>query len=218
MALARHGIAVGLQSGFVLVRKEKSGKQLMIKESSEMPYVLVLNGSSSSIKFALYQIGNPPKRGLYGKVERIGLRVTTFSFNDPARNEHGNRDIGDFDHRMSTNFLFYWLNKRIDLASIAAVGHRIVNGGSNYQEPLRVTKEMRDELLRISPYAPEHLPAEIEIIDQIGARFSNLPQIVCFDTAFHRDMPRVAKILPIPRRFQTKGVERSEERRVGKEC
>ena len=180
----------------------------MVSKSQKMPHVLVLNGGSSSIKFALYRLGNPPERGLYGKIERIGLSGTTFIFNDPALNEQDNRGIGDFDHTTSANFLLDWLDTRIDLASIAAVGHRIVNGASVYHEPRRVTGEMLDELRRISAYAPEHLPAQIEIIDLIGERIPNLPQIACFDTAFHRDMPRVAKILPIPRRFQTKGVER----------
>ena len=180
----------------------------MINGSSEMPYVLALNGGSSSIKFALYQIGNPPKRGLYGKVERIGLRGTTFTFNDPAQNDQDNHDIGDFDHRTSANFLFDWLDRRIDLVSITAVGHRIVNGGSNFQEPHRVTEEILGELRRICAYAPEHLPAQLEIIDLIGERLPNLPQIACFDTTFHRDMPRVAKILAIPRRLQMKGIER----------
>ena len=171
----------------------------MIQELQEIPNILVLNGGSSSIKFALYQWGDPPKQLLHGKVERIGLRGTTFTFNDPVRNDHENRSMDDFDHRSSANYLFVWLEKRIGLASITAVGHRIVNGGSKYKEPHRVTSEMLDELRRIGAYASEHLPAQIEIIDLIGERLPNLPQIACFDTSFHRDMPRIAKILPIPR-------------------
>ena len=170
--------------------------------------VLTLNGGSSSIKFALYQMGDPPKRGLQGKVDRIGLRGTNFAFNDPARNQQDSCGIGDFDHRSAANFLFDWLDRQIGLASITAVGHRVVNGGANYKEPQRVTKEMLDELRRISAYAPEHLPSEIDLIDLISERVPGLPQVACFDTAFHRNMPRVASILPIPRRFQAKGVER----------
>ena len=65
-----------------------------------------------------------------------------------------------------------------------------------------------DELHRISPYAPEHLPGEIELIEAFRQRHPKLPQVACFDTAFHRTMPRVAKLLPIPRRYATQGVER----------
>lgn len=172
------------------------------------PSVLALNGGSSSIRFALYQMGDPPKRGLHGKVDRIGLRGTNFAFNDPARNQQDNRGIGDFDHRSAANFLIDWLEEQIGLASLTAVGHRVVNGGATYSEPQRVTPALLDELRGISAYAPEHLPFEIALIDLIRGRVPALPQVVCFDTAFHRDMPRVAKIVPIPRRFQAKGVER----------
>jgi acetate kinase len=176
--------------------------------TQDKPSVLALNGGSSSLKFALYRRGDPPKRGLHGKIDRIGLRGTSFAFNDPAGNRHDNRVIGDFDHRAAANFLFDWLDDRIGLASIAAVGHRIVNGGANFREPHRVTKAMLDELRDISAYAPEHLPSEIDLIDLIRERVPGLPQVACFDTAFHRNMPRVAKILAIPRRFTAKGVER----------
>ena len=170
--------------------------------------VLALNGGSSSIKFALYQMGDPPQRGLYGKIDRIGSRGTTFAFNDPAGNQQDSRSIGDLDHRSAANFLFDWLDERIGLSSIKGVGHRVVTGGANYYDPLRVTKEMLDELRRISAYAPEHLPSEVDLIDLIGVRAPGSPQVACFDTAFHRNMPRVAKILPIPRRFAAMGVER----------
>lgn len=176
--------------------------------TSENRCVLVLNVGSSSIKFALYELAGPPKRGLHGKVDRTGLRGTQLTFNDPSRNKRDSHDIGDLDHRSAANFLIDWLEKRIGLTSIGSVGHRVVNGGPNYKEPQRVTTEMLDELRRISAYAPEHLPAEIELIELLRARVPQLPQVACFDTAFHRDMPRVAKILAIPRRFQAIGVER----------
>jgi len=176
--------------------------------TQEKPSVLALNGGSSSIKFALYQMGDPPQRGLHGKVDRIGLRGTRFEFSDPVRNQQDSRVIGDFDQRAAANFLFDWLDQHIGLASIKAVGHRVVNGGANYKEPQRVTTKMLDELRRISAYAPEHLPSEIDLIDLLGERVPGLAQVACFDTAFHRDMPRVARILPIPRRLESKGIER----------
>ena len=111
----------------------------------EKSSVLTMNGGSSSIKFALYQMGDPPKPGLHGKVDRIGLRGTTFSFNDPVRNQQDSRGIGDLDHRSAANYLFEWLDKKIGLASITAVGHRIVNGGANYHEPQRVLGIQLDE-------------------------------------------------------------------------
>ncbi len=170
--------------------------------------MLVINGGSSSIKFAAYQKGEPPQRRLYGKVDRIGLRGTTMTFDDLDRHQQGSRTIGDFDHQSAAKFLIDWLNEQISLASIAAVGHRVVNGGAHHKEPVRITPELLDELRRISAYAPEHLPAEIAIIDLFHERVPTLLQVACFDTAFHRDMPRVARILPIPRHFQAQGVER----------
>ncbi|MEK6210456.1 MAG: acetate/propionate family kinase [Pseudomonadota bacterium] len=174
----------------------------------EKPYVLAMNGGSSSIKFTLYRMGDSPQRRLHGKVDRIGSRGTALTFDDLERNQHDSRIIGDFDHRSAANFLIDWLDKQIGLTSIEAVGHRVVNGGAHYNEPQRVTQELLDALRRISAYAPEHLPSEIALIDLFRERVPGLPQVVCFDTAFHRDMPRVAKILPIPRRFQAQGVER----------
>ena len=173
----------------------------------EKPYVLVMNGGSSSIKFAVYQVNDQPQR-LHGKVDRIGLPGTTLTFEDLHRNRHYNRIIGDLDHQAASNFLIDWLDHEIGLTSVKAVGHRVVNGGVHYSDPQSVTQELLDALRHISTYAPEHLPFEIALIDLFRQRFPGLPQVVCFDTAFHRDMPQVAKILPIPRRYQAQGVER----------
>jgi acetate kinase len=88
------------------------------------------------------------------------------------------------------------------------VGHRVVHGGPKYSKPQLVTAEMVEELHRLSPFDPEHLPEEILLTEAFHRRFSGLPQVACFDTAFHHDLPRVARLLPIPRRYEAQGVRR----------
>jgi len=127
---------------------------------------------------------------------------------NPAGNQRESQTIASADHAMASRFLYDWLAQRTGFESISAIGHRIVNGGARYYEPQAITEALLDELRSISAYAPEHLPAEIAMIDLFGARAPGLPQLACFDTAFHRGMPRVARILPIPRRYQAQGVER----------
>jgi acetate kinase len=84
----------------------------------------------------------------------------------------------------------------------------VVHGGREYREPQRVTPLVMQELKRLSPYDPEHLPAEIALIEECVRRYPRLPQVACFDTAFHRAMPVVARLLPIPRRYEKLGVQR----------
>ena len=169
--------------------------------------VLIINGGSSSIKFALYQVGEPLKRKLYGKIDRIGLSGTNLTCNDPIRNQRNSYSIAPSDHRSAANILIDWLVKRDEFASIEALGHRVVYGMKHIQ-PEIVTPDLLDELHRIGPYDPDHLPREIELIETFRQRYPKLPQVACFDTAFHHTMPRVAKLLPIPRRFDAKGVQR----------
>ncbi len=176
--------------------------------SNDKPHVLVLNGGSSSIKFAVYRMDDPPQRQLDGKVDRIGLRGSHFTYRAADRDGPESRDIGDLDHPAAAAFLVDWIDGKFKLASLAAAGHRVVTGGARYSEAQRVTREMMDELRRMSAYAPEHLPAELALIDLLQQRCASLTQVACFDTAFHRDLPRVARILPIPRRFQAQGVVR----------
>jgi acetate kinase len=171
------------------------------------PRILTINGGSSSIKFVLYQVGGPLKRRLYGKVDRIGLSGTNLTFNDPTRNQQDSRGLAASDHKSATNFLIDWLEEQNNLESVRAVGHRVVHGMKHIQ-PEIVTQDLLDELHRIRPYDPDHLPHEIELIETFRQRHPKLPQVACFDTAFHQTMPRVAKLLPIPRRFDAKGVQR----------
>jgi acetate kinase len=171
------------------------------------PSILTINGGSSSIKFAVYRIDDPLKRWLYGKVDRIGLAGTNLTCSDLTRNQQDSRVIEASDHRSAADVLIDWLEERIGFASVKAVGHRVVHG-MQYTEPHLVTKGLLDELHRISPYDPDHMPGEIELIEAFRQHHPKLPQVACFDTAFHRTMPRVAQLLPIPRRFEAMGVRR----------
>jgi acetate kinase len=104
--------------------------------------------------------------------------------------------------------LIDWIDQRPDRDALIAVGHRVVHGGPTYSEPQRITARVLEELRRFSAFDPEHLPEEIRLIDAFQRRFPGLPQVACFDTAFHHDMPRVAQMLPIPRRYWRQGVRR----------
>jgi len=190
-------------------RGREGGVQRIFRPLSEsgIPCILTINGGSSSIKFALYQLSSGMSRLMVGKIERIGLSKPTLTFRDDGK-ESETQVIAARDYRAAGNFLIDWLEKRIGFDKVAGVGHRVVHGGPKFSEAHRVTRELLDELRRLSPYDPEHLPSGIRIMEVFHARHPRLPQVACFDTAFHRHMPRVAKLLPIPRRFDKKGVQR----------
>ena len=174
---------------------------------SDKPSILNINGGSSSIRFALYRVEDPLKQGLYGKVDRIGLDSTNLTFHDPAKNQQDSRKLVASDHKSAANLLIDWLEEQGSFGSVRAIGHRVVHG-MHHTAPELVTQELLDELDRIRPYDPDHLPREIELIEVFRQRHPKLPQVACFDTAFHHTMPRVAKLLPIPRRFEAKGIQR----------
>jgi acetate kinase len=174
---------------------------------SAFPCVLTINGGSSSIRFAVYAAGETPRRRLDGKIDRIGLSGTTLIVEDPACKPQVPCRIAAADHGTAVGFLLDWLDAQSIFASVKAVGHRVVHG-MQHSEPERVTRTLLAELHRITPYDPDHLPREIALIEAFLQRHPRLPQVACFDTAFHRTMPRVARLLPIPRRYGAKGVER----------
>jgi acetate kinase len=178
-----------------------------IRNMRKQQAILTLNGGSSSIKFAFYQAQEPPARLLVGNLDRIGLSGTKLTFRDPKSNRKHSRSLAAADHKSAAHSLLDWLEKQPDFKSVRAVGHRVVHG-MKHTEPEPVTQKLLDELHRLRPYDPDHLPREIELIEAFRQRHPKLLQVACFDTAFHRTMPRVAKLLPIPRRFNAKGVER----------
>jgi acetate kinase len=175
--------------------------------TSTWPRVLSINGGSSSIRFAVYEAGEALRQQLDGKIDRIGLSQTNLVVNDHSGTPLVSRRLAADHHRKAAGVLLDWLEDQPVFASIKAVGHRVVHG-MRHSEPERITPKLLAELRRITPYNPDHLPREIELIEAFRRRHPKLPQVACFDTAFHRTMPQVARRLPIPRRYGAKGVER----------
>jgi acetate kinase len=172
------------------------------------PRILTINGGSSSIKFALFEAGDPLRRMLEGGVERIGLPGATLRVKGLNPADNFSRLVTAPDHTVAVGALMDWIEARLGGDVLTAVGHRVVHGGPKYTTPRRITAEMVEELHRLSPFDPEHLPEEILLTEAFQRRFPDLPQVACFDTAFHHDLPRVARLLPIPRRYEAQGVRR----------
>lgn len=169
--------------------------------------ILTMNGGSSSIKFALFE-DFPVRRVLKGEIQRIGLPDAAFRVNglDPA--DTFSRPVAAPDHAAAMESLMDWIQARGGDEPLAAVGHRVVHGGPKYTSPQRITPDMLEDLRQLSPYDPEHLPEEIRLVEAFHRRFPGLPQVACFDTAFFHDLPRMARLLPIPRRYEALGVRR----------
>jgi len=167
--------------------------------------VLAINGGSSSIRFAVYEAGAKsggaarPRDASSGRVEASGAGM--------LRLRLGGRIDRIGGRRAAVDALLDRLEAQPLFASVRAVGHRVVHG-MRHSEPERVTRKLIAELRRITPYDPDHLPLEIDLIEAFSRRHPRLAQVACFDTAFHRTMPAVARRLPIPRRYAAQGVER----------
>jgi acetate kinase len=172
------------------------------------PRILTINGGSSSIKFALFEAGDSLRRILEGGIERIGLPEAALRVKGLDQADNFSRSVTAPDHTKAVGALMDWIEERLGRDALTAVGHRVVHGGPKYSEPQRITLEMVEELHRLSPFDPEHLPEEIQLTGAFHRRFPDLPQVACFDTAFHHDLPRVARLLPIPRRYEAQGVRR----------
>jgi acetate kinase len=170
--------------------------------------ILTINGGSSSIKFALFEAGDPLRRILEGAIDRIGLPEAVLRVKGLDQADNFSRTMAATDHTVAVGALMDWIEERLGRDALTAVGHRVVHGGPKYSAPQRITAEMVEELHRLSPFDPEHLPEEILLTEAFHRRFPDLPQVACFDTAFHHDLPAVARLLPIPRRYEVQGVRR----------
>ncbi len=150
--------------------------------------------------------GAEEQRQAGGAIERIGLNSGIFRAVN-ARGEtlvERHEDVKDHDKALA--LLFAWL--RDASAQPDAVGHRIVHGGNAFVQPHPVTDKLVKALVGLTPLAPDHLPHELRAIMAVRRSYPGLPQVACFDTAFHRHMPRAARIYPLPRFLEGEGVRR----------
>ena len=170
--------------------------------------VLTVNGGSSSIKVALFEVGGLLQRILEGGIDRIGLPEATFAMKGLDQADNFSRSVTAPNHTVAVGLLMDWIEERFQHGELTAVGHRVVHGGPKYSEPQRITTEMVEELHQLQPFDPEHLPEEILLTEAFHRRFPDLVQVACFDTAFHHNLPRVAQLLPIPRLYEARGVRR----------
>ena len=169
--------------------------------------VLTINVGSSSIKFALYQMGETLIRRSSGELEGIGTNKIQLNFENFIKNHKigVNVDLGIHDTGIA--FVVNWLEKEKDFDRVKVIGHRFVQG-LRHTDPVIITKSLLDDLYDISAFDPEHLPNEIKMIEILTSHHPEIIQIACFDTSFHTSMPHVAKMLAIPRKYFGIGIQK----------
>lgn len=167
-----------------------------------MAYILTINSGSSSLKFSLYDMGRSEAPLLSGEFDRIGLRNGVFHAKDRRQ------DVDLPDHGAALQMLFAWLASHGPGAELDAVGHRLVYGGPEYDKPQLITPMLVGALKKLIPFAPDHLPHELKAIQAVDNLHPGLPQVACFDTAFHWQSPKIAKLYPLPRHYWDEGLRR----------
>lgn len=165
-------------------------------------YLLTVNAGSSSVKFALFGANNLTNEVLQASIENIGQDTSRMIINDVVS------PVDAPTHSVATSLLADAVSKEVPTKHIAAVGHRIVHGGPKYYKPQLVTPQLLKDLRELTAFDPEHLPAQLSLIETLSRQLVGVPQVVCFDTAFHHDLPAPARLLPIPRHFANEGIRK----------
>jgi acetate kinase len=173
--------------------------------------IAVLNAGSSSLKFSLYALAGAEFELISrGQVEGLKTRPR-FEAKDAAGAVVSTRDWGEahaLDHAGAVQYLVEFLRGDLAQYALAAVGHRVVHGGPRYAQPVRVSTEVLAALEAYIPLAPLHQPHNLAPIRVIAEQAPRLPQVACFDTAFHHGMPQVAQSFALPRAITDRGVRR----------
>ena len=169
--------------------------------------LLTINGGSSSIKYALYEIKKPLNQLFSGEMDGIGRGKTKVRFLQLHSEQNHDFEIFVADHTAAAEWLINWLKKETEFIKITAIGHRIVQG-MEHTTPEIITNKLLEQLKKISAFDPEHLPSEIKLIEVFKKHYPHLNQVACFDTSFHTKMPDVAQLVPIPSKYKNKGIKR----------
>jgi acetate kinase len=174
--------------------------------------VLTINAGSSSLKFSLYQVGagDQPELSAKGQIEGIGTSphfVAKGADGQVLVDERWPDERG-LDHERSFRVIGSWLREQFGVRTMLGVGHRVVHGGLDFAAPVRVSPAVLAKLKALCPLAPLHQPHNLAGIRAVAAVQPDLPQVACFDTAFHRGHPEVADWFALPRRFYDEGIRR----------
>jgi acetate kinase len=172
--------------------------------------ILVINAGSSSVKFSLFETDTDGTlaAGAHGQVAAIG-DAARIEVVDPQGGKLLDRPIAAPDHHAAIASIHNWLVAHIgEEAGLAGVGHRVVHGGATYSEPVLIDEELIGVLEALVPLAPLHQPHALAAIRAIGDIAPRVPQVACFDTAFHRSQPAVAQLFALPRELTAKGIRR----------
>lgn len=177
--------------------------------SGDRAHILTINAGSSSIKFSVFKAdGKTLVRTVQGSLQWLRFPDITLQIHDTKKSTSKKHCLKAEDRTEVVNVLMDWIRDQHLLNAFTAVGHRIVHGGPHYFQPQLLTPDIIEELAKLSALDPEHLPQEIELLRAVQRRFNDLPQVVCFDTAFHHELPRAAQIIAIPRRYEQQGLRR----------
>jgi acetate kinase len=174
----------------------------------ELHPILALNSGSSSLKFALYEFNPAGERLLVrGEAENIGAPSARLWLRTPEGRSILEQPRPIPDHQTALQMAVEELKKE-KCPDPSAIGHRVVNGGPHYSAPQKITPKLLRDLRNLVPLAPLHLPAEVEIMEAVTSQLPEIPQVACFDTAFHRRLPELAQRFPLPRKLFDEGVRR----------
>ncbi|PPD44177.1 MAG: acetate kinase [Methylocystis sp.] len=174
-----------------------------------MPGIAVVNAGSSSIKFAVFDAAETPSLRVKGQIEGIGATPLA-KLSDPEGKVLLQEEFPPegFDHGAATSLMLRLAGPWLDGGALAAVGHRVVHGGGEYAAPVRLKDEIIERLATFIPLAPLHQPHNLAVIRAMRAAHPQLPQVACFDTAFHETQPPIARAFAIPREYSDAGVRR----------
>jgi len=174
--------------------------------------ILVINAGSSSIKFALYQLDGSlkDKPAVSGQIDGIGAQAKLIAKDHKGKHEVALDVQGDQEaqHKLALDFLLKWFTEHETGWNIVAVGHRVVHGADLYSAPIVVTPAILEQLAQFIVLAPLHQPHNLNGIKALSALLPGVPQVACFDTAFHRTKPKVAEMFGLPRALTEEGVKR----------
>lgn len=178
-----------------------------------MKAILVLNAGSSSLKFALYPINGElaATPSISGQIEGIGARpVLKAKGPDGTRITEAVKVAGEHSeqHRDALTHLFGWLAANNPALDVVAAGHRVVHGGERYSAPMLLNPALLSELDAFVPLAPLHQPHNLRAVRALAELMPDVPQIACFDTAFHRTQAPVAQAFALPRALSAEGIKR----------